>query len=51
MLTKIVLQDVVQKIEMTVTGANDRPVKDVVISDTKTEVVAEPFSVTKESAH
>ncbi|NP_001040479.1 peptidyl-prolyl cis-trans isomerase 5 [Bombyx mandarina] len=43
--------DVVQKIEMTVTGANDRPVKDVVISDTKTEVVAEPFSVTKESAH
>nr|ACB72457.1 PPIase B [Bombyx mori] len=43
--------DVVQKIETTVTGANDRPVKDVVISDTKTEVVAEPFSVTKESAH
>uniref|UniRef100_A0A2A4J8W7 Peptidyl-prolyl cis-trans isomerase n=1 Tax=Heliothis virescens TaxID=7102 RepID=A0A2A4J8W7_HELVI len=42
--------DVVRKIEKTVTAANDRPVKDVVIVDTKTEVVAEPFSVTKESA-
>lgn len=42
--------DVVRKIEKTVTGANDRPVKDVVIADTETEVVSEPFSVSKESA-
>ncbi|CAG4947160.1 peptidyl-prolyl cis-trans isomerase 5 [Colias croceus] len=42
--------DIVRKIEKTVTGANDRPVKDVVISNTHTEVVEEPFSVTKESA-
>ncbi|XP_072942402.1 peptidyl-prolyl cis-trans isomerase 6 [Epargyreus clarus] len=42
--------DVVRKIEKTVTGANDRPVKDVVIADTRTEVVAEPFSVTKDGA-
>ncbi|KAJ8717905.1 hypothetical protein PYW07_005835 [Mythimna separata] len=42
--------DVVRKIEQTVTAANDRPVKDVLIADTKTEIVAEPFSVTKESA-
>ncbi|XP_047040481.1 peptidyl-prolyl cis-trans isomerase 5-like [Helicoverpa zea] len=42
--------DVVRKIEKSVTAANDRPVKDVVIVDTKTEVGAEPFSVTKESA-
>lgn len=42
--------DVVRKIEKTVTGANDRPVKDVVIASTETEVVAEPFSVSKESA-
>ncbi|CAD0203169.1 unnamed protein product [Chrysodeixis includens] len=42
--------DVVRKIEKTVTGANDRPVKDVVIADSRAEVVAEPFSVTKESA-
>ncbi|XP_030036795.2 peptidyl-prolyl cis-trans isomerase 5 [Manduca sexta] len=42
--------DVIRKIEKTVTGANDRPVKDVVIANTHTEVVAEPFSVTKDSA-
>lgn len=42
--------DVVRKIEETKTGANDRPVKDVVIANTETEVVAEPFSVTKENA-
>ncbi|XP_013137329.1 PREDICTED: peptidyl-prolyl cis-trans isomerase 6-like [Papilio polytes] len=42
--------DVVRKIEKSKTGANDRPVKDVVIAETHTEVVAEPFSVTKESA-
>ncbi|CAK1551439.1 unnamed protein product [Leptosia nina] len=42
--------DVVRKIEKTVTGANDRPVKDVVITNTKAEIVSEPFSVTKESA-
>lgn len=46
----IPLQDVVRKIEKSKTGANDRPVKDVVIAETHTEVVAEPFSVTKESA-
>lgn len=43
-------QDVVRKIEKTVTGANDRPVKDVVIFNTHAEVVSEPFSVSKESA-
>ncbi|CAF4807272.1 peptidyl-prolyl cis-trans isomerase 5 [Pieris napi] len=42
--------DVVRKIEKTVTGANDRPVKDVVITNTEAEIVSEPFSVTKESA-
>ncbi|CAK1584510.1 unnamed protein product [Parnassius mnemosyne] len=42
--------DVVRKIEKTQTGTNDRPVKDVVIADTHTEVVSEPFSVSKESA-
>ncbi|XP_026762972.1 peptidyl-prolyl cis-trans isomerase B-like [Galleria mellonella] len=42
--------DVVRKIEKTVTGSNDRPVKDVVIADSRAEVVSEPFSVTKESA-
>lgn len=45
-----VLQDVVRKIEKTVTGTNDRPVKDVVITNTHTEIVSEPFSVTKDSA-
>lgn len=42
--------DVVRKIEKTVTGTNDRPVKDVVITNTHTEIVSEPFSVTKDSA-
>ncbi|XP_075981001.1 peptidyl-prolyl cis-trans isomerase 6-like [Anticarsia gemmatalis] len=42
--------DIVRKIEKTTTGPNDRPVKDVVIADAKAEVVAEPFSVTKDSA-
>ncbi|XP_041984940.1 peptidyl-prolyl cis-trans isomerase 6 [Aricia agestis] len=41
---------VVRKIEKLTTGANDKPVKDVVIANTETEVVAEPFSVSKESA-
>lgn len=45
-----ILQDVVRAIEKTPTGANDRPAKDVVITDTHVEVVAEPFSVTKDSA-
>lgn len=43
-------QDVVRKIEKTVTGANDRPIKDVVIANTHTEVVSEPFAVTKDNA-
>ncbi|XP_028169886.1 peptidyl-prolyl cis-trans isomerase B [Ostrinia nubilalis] len=42
--------DVVRKIEKSPTGANDRPVKDVVIANSRAELVAEPFSVTKESA-
>lgn len=42
--------DVVRRIEKTVTGANDRPIKDVVIVNSQAEVVPEPFSVTKESA-
>lgn len=42
--------DVVRKIEKTVTGTNDRPIKDVVITNTHTEIVSEPFSVTKDSA-
>ncbi|KAJ0174124.1 hypothetical protein K1T71_010270 [Dendrolimus kikuchii] len=42
--------DIVRKIEKTPTGANDRPVKDVIIDSTSTEVVADPFSVSKESA-
>ncbi|KAL0820502.1 hypothetical protein ABMA28_006361 [Loxostege sticticalis] len=42
--------DVVRRIEKTTTGANDRPVKDVVITNSRAELVAEPFSVTKESA-
>ncbi|KAJ2948484.1 hypothetical protein O0L34_g7732 [Tuta absoluta] len=42
--------DVVRKIEKTVTGANDKPVKDVVISNSYAEEVAEPFAVSKESA-
>ncbi|XP_063626744.1 peptidyl-prolyl cis-trans isomerase 6 [Cydia splendana] len=42
--------DIVRKIEQTPTGANDRPVKDVVIVESRAEVVAEPFAVSKESA-
>ncbi|XP_063367103.1 peptidyl-prolyl cis-trans isomerase 6 [Cydia amplana] len=42
--------DIVRKIEQTPTGANDRPVKDVTIVESRAEVVAEPFAVTKESA-
>ncbi|XP_053614694.1 peptidyl-prolyl cis-trans isomerase B-like [Plodia interpunctella] len=42
--------DIIRKIEKSPTGTNDRPVKDVVIVDSKAEVVEEPFSVTKESA-
>lgn len=42
--------DVVRKIEKTSTGPNDRPVKDVVIVNCSAEEVAEPFSVTKDSA-
>ncbi|XP_045777238.1 peptidyl-prolyl cis-trans isomerase 6 [Maniola jurtina] len=41
--------DVVRKIEKTPTS-NDKPVKDVVITNTQVEEVAEPFSVTKDSA-
>lgn len=42
--------DVIRTIEKSPTGANDRPTKDVVITNTHVEVVAEPFSVTKDSA-
>ncbi|XP_026320389.1 peptidyl-prolyl cis-trans isomerase B [Hyposmocoma kahamanoa] len=42
--------NVVRKIEKTVTGSEDRPVKEVKIANTKVEVVPEPFAVTKESA-
>ncbi|CAH0713360.1 unnamed protein product, partial [Brenthis ino] len=42
--------DVVRTIEKSPTGANDRPTKDVVITDTHVEIVTEPFSVTKDSA-
>ncbi|GBP13905.1 Peptidyl-prolyl cis-trans isomerase 6 [Eumeta japonica] len=42
--------DIIQKIEKVKTGANDRPIKDVVIANTSAEVVAEPFSVSKDSA-
>lgn len=44
------LQQHVRTIEKTPTGANDRPAKDVVIVNSRAEVVAEPFSVTKDSA-
>lgn len=43
-------QNVVRKIEKTVTGNEDRPVKEVKIADTRVEVVAEPFAVAKESS-
>lgn len=42
--------DVVRKIENVNTDTRDRPTKDVVIADCGAEVVAEPFSVSKESA-
>ncbi|XP_047996929.1 peptidyl-prolyl cis-trans isomerase 6 [Leguminivora glycinivorella] len=42
--------DIVRKIENTTTGANDRPVKDVVIVESRAEEVSEPFAVSKESA-
>lgn len=47
---KIILQDVVRKIENVNTDTRDRPTKDVVIADCGAEVVAQPFSVSKESA-
>ncbi|KOX77549.1 Peptidyl-prolyl cis-trans isomerase 5 [Melipona quadrifasciata] len=42
--------DVVRKIENVNTDTRDRPTKDVVIADCGAEVIAEPFSVSKESA-
>ncbi|XP_054000670.1 peptidyl-prolyl cis-trans isomerase 5 isoform X2 [Hylaeus anthracinus] len=42
--------DVVRKIEKVSTDTRDRPTKDVVIADCGAEVVAEPFSVSKEDA-
>ncbi|KAF3429283.1 hypothetical protein E2986_10195 [Frieseomelitta varia] len=42
--------DIVRKIENVNTDTRDRPTKDVVIADCGAEVVAEPFSVSKESA-
>ncbi|XP_003396809.1 peptidyl-prolyl cis-trans isomerase 5 [Bombus terrestris] len=42
--------DVVRKIENVNTDTRDRPTKDVVIADCGAEVVAQPFSVSKESA-
>ncbi|XP_076646123.1 peptidylprolyl isomerase B (cyclophilin B) [Halictus rubicundus] len=42
--------DVVRKIESVNTDTRDRPTKDVVIADSGAEVVAEPFSVSKEDA-
>ncbi|KAH8393316.1 hypothetical protein KR215_004517 [Drosophila sulfurigaster] len=42
--------DVVRKIEASNTDARDRPVKDVVIADSGTIPVSEPFSVTKTDA-
>ncbi|XP_076677771.1 peptidylprolyl isomerase B (cyclophilin B) [Andrena cerasifolii] len=41
---------VVRKIESVNTDTRDRPIKDIVIADCGAEVVAEPFSVTKEDA-
>ena len=41
-------QDVVQKIESTETGERDRPVKDVVIKDSGSLPVDEPFKVDKD---
>ncbi|KAH8299932.1 hypothetical protein KR044_007549 [Drosophila immigrans] len=42
--------DVVRKIEASATDARDRPVKDVVIADSGTIAVPEPFSVSKTDA-
>ncbi|KAL0278410.1 UNVERIFIED_CONTAM: hypothetical protein PYX00_000238 [Menopon gallinae] len=42
--------DVVRKIENTNTDQRDRPVEDVVITDSGSEAVSEPFSVSKEDA-
>ncbi|KAH8371423.1 hypothetical protein KR093_007370 [Drosophila rubida] len=42
--------DVVRKIESSATDARDRPVKDVVIADSGTIAVPEPFSVSKTDA-
>lgn len=42
--------DVVNKIEQTKTGSNDRPEKDVVIKDCGSLEVEEPFAVAKEPA-
>ena len=41
-------QDVVRKIEKTKTGANDRPAKDVIIKDSGSLEVEEPFAVAKD---
>lgn len=41
---------VVRKIESVNTDTRDRPIKDIVIANCGAEVVAEPFSVTKEDA-
>lgn len=40
--------DVVRKIESSATDGRDRPVKDVVIADSGSIPVSEPFSVAKE---
>jgi peptidyl-prolyl cis-trans isomerase B (cyclophilin B) len=42
--------DVIRKIESTKTGSSDRPVEDVVIKNSGSLPVEEPFSVPKESA-
>ncbi|XP_078049552.1 peptidylprolyl isomerase B (cyclophilin B) [Augochlora pura] len=42
--------DVVRKIENVSTDTRDKPTKDVVIADSGAEVIAEPFSVSKEDA-
>lgn len=44
------IQDVVRKIENVNTDTRDRPIKDVIIADCGAEVVANPFSVSKEDA-
>jgi hypothetical protein len=42
--------DVVRKIENTRTGARDKPLDDVTITDCGAETVEEPFVVTKDDA-